>query len=88
MSINGEIEVLECQGVDPMATQVMPRILNVTVSVFCLAIVITSTTMVAGYVVGSFMDVINQPFWQFLASIARWAEFEDLLFFVPKFEFS
>ena len=46
MLVNKEIEVLDAQGIDPMTALVMPRILSMIISVFCLAIVIATAMVV------------------------------------------
>ncbi len=78
MRAGGEIEILDSQGVDPMTYLVMPRILAVVLSVFCLSIIIALTMLVTGYSVGRIMDVITMPWSDFLArsrevSISRMA---------------
>ncbi|MEZ6092358.1 MAG: ABC transporter permease [Pirellulaceae bacterium] len=84
MLVSGEIEVLESQGVDPMTCLVMPRILSVTLSVFCLAIIIASTMLVTGYVVGWLMNAIRIPWSAFLETLLLQISSQDFLFFVPK----
>lgn len=84
MLVNGEIEVLDSQGIDPMTALVMPRILSMTISVFCLALVIATTLVVAGYTVGWAMGAIRVPWTTFLDSIVRQFRWVDIAFFVPK----
>jgi phospholipid/cholesterol/gamma-HCH transport system permease protein len=84
MMVNGEIEVLDSQGIDPMTSLVMPRILSMIVSVFCLALVIASTMVVTGYVVGWAMGTIRIPWTMFLNDIVRQFDSVDVAFFVPK----
>ena len=84
MLVNGELEVLDCQGIDPMTYLVMPRILSVITSVFCLA-VITCTTMIAiGYLAGRSVGVIRVTWFDFFAQIVGEMTSLDLLFFVSK----
>lgn len=84
MRITGEIEVLDSQGIDPMTSLVMPRILSMTISVFCLALVLASTMVITGYVVGWSMGAIRLPWTTFLDSILRQFNSVDVAFFVPK----
>ena len=84
MLVNGEIEVLETQGIDPMTTQVMPRVLSVTISVFCLSIVVAASMMCAGFAVGAFADVIRIPWPMFVETVMRQMSWQDMLFFLPK----
>lgn len=84
MRVNGEIEVLDAQGIDPMTALVMPRILSMTISVFCLALVLASSMIITGYLVGWSMGSIHMSWHTFLNSILRQFNFVDVAFFVPK----
>ncbi|TWU41122.1 putative phospholipid ABC transporter permease protein MlaE [Novipirellula artificiosorum] len=84
MLVNGEIEVLDAQGIDPMTALVMPRIISMVVSVFGLAIIIASSMVVTGYVIGWSMGAIHVSWTTFLDGIIREFNSLDLLFFVPK----
>ena len=84
MRAGGEVEVLDSQGIDPMTCLVMPRVLAVVISVFCLAVVIAATMVITGYVVGWAMDAIRISWRTFLTDVAGEFNRRDLLFFVPK----
>ncbi|TWU56708.1 putative phospholipid ABC transporter permease protein MlaE [Rubripirellula tenax] len=84
MVVGGEVEVLDAQGIDPMTFLVMPRILSMVVSVFCLAIIIATSMVVTGYVIGWVMGVIHETWMTFLDGIISEFSSMDLLFFVPK----
>jgi len=84
MMVSGEVEVLDAQGIDPMTYLVMPRILAVIVSVFCLAIVMSISIIVTGYVIGWLMGAIHIPWSMFLDDILREFNSVDLLFFGSK----
>lgn len=84
MLVDGELEVLDAQGIDPMTCLVMPRILSVVFSVFSLA-VITATAMIAtGYIAGRAVGVIRLSWLGFLEQILSEFSTLDLVFFVPK----
>jgi len=84
MRAGGEIEVIDSQGVDPMTYLVMPRVLAVTSSVFCLATVMAVTMIVTGYMVGWSMDVLLMPWNDFFAEILYNSSLEDAVFFASK----
>ncbi|WP_146532121.1 ABC transporter permease [Rubripirellula reticaptiva] len=84
MVVGGEVEVLDAQGIDPMTCLVMPRIISVVVSVFCLAIIIATSMVVTGYAIGWGMDAIRDSWSTFLDGIVSQFNSLDLLFFVPK----
>ncbi len=84
MKVDGDVEILEAQGIDPMNYLVMPRVLGVGFSVFGLAVILVSFAFVSGYVVGTMIGVFNASPYDFLLGIMRQLEIEDVIFFVPK----
>ncbi|TWT79903.1 putative phospholipid ABC transporter permease protein MlaE [Planctomycetes bacterium CA13] len=84
MLVNHEVEVLDAQGIDPMTALVMPRILGMVISAFCLAIIIAASMVITGYVIGWGMGAIHVPWMTFLDGIIREFNSLDLIFFVPK----
>ncbi len=84
MHADGEIEVLDSQGIDPMTFLIMPRIIAVMLSVFCLAIISAVTIMVTGYVVGAAVAAIRVTWNEFYGEIARNFETGDIVFFASK----
>ncbi len=71
MTVQGEVHVLDAQGVDPFDYLVLPRVLGVAVSVFALSIVFAAVALLGGYVFGMLMhvhalrdtDFVHQIFW-------------------------
>lgn len=84
MRVGGEVEVLDSQGIDPMTFLVMPRVLAVMISVFCLAMIIAVTMMVTGYAIGAVVEAIRTSWNDFYGEIARNFEVADLVFFASK----
>ena len=66
MVVDGELEVLDAQGLDPMTCLVMPRIVSAVVSVFCLAVITAFVMIATGYIAGRGVDVIRVPWLKFL----------------------
>jgi phospholipid/cholesterol/gamma-HCH transport system permease protein len=52
MRVNGEVDVLDAQGLDPFAYLVLPRVIGVMTSVFCLAVIFIVVSFVSGYLCG------------------------------------
>lgn len=48
MKVNGEIALLEADGVDPLTYLVMPRVLGVSICVFCLTILFSLVSFITG----------------------------------------
>jgi len=84
MRLEGEVEVLDAQGIDPMIYLVMPRVISTSVSVFCLAVTMVVACFVSGYVVGTLLGVINQDAVKFFGDMLGQVRAIDLLFFLPK----
>lgn len=84
MLVNHEVEVLDAQGIDPMTALVMPRVLSMVISIFCLAIITATSMIVTGYVIGWSVGAIHVPWTTFLNGILREFNSLDLLFFVSK----
>jgi len=52
MNVHGEVRVLDAQGLDPFTYLVIPRVLGVALSVFCLTIVFVVVSFISGYLSG------------------------------------
>jgi len=55
LKINGEVRALEAQGNDPFLHLVMPRVLGMAVSTFCLTIVFILAAFASGYLFAAWM---------------------------------
>ncbi len=71
MRVNGEVDVLDSQGIDPFIYLVIPRVLGVAVSVFCLTIVFVVVALLSGYLSGLVLGVRPGPFILFVESVFR-----------------
>lgn len=52
MKVSGEVRLLDAQGLDPFMYLVIPRVLGVAISVFCLTIIFVVVSFVSGYLSG------------------------------------
>jgi phospholipid/cholesterol/gamma-HCH transport system permease protein len=68
MKAEGQVHALDAQGIDPFLYLVLPRVLAFSLSMFCLAIAFVVVALVAGFVSGTLIGMINLPFWDFLQS--------------------
>ena len=55
MKVNGEIRLLDAQGLDPFTYLVLPRVTGMMISVFSLTVVFVVVAFVSGYVSGVLM---------------------------------
>ncbi len=49
MKVGGEVRVLDAQGVDPLVFLVMPRVLAMALSAFCLTVIFVFAAFASGY---------------------------------------
>jgi len=62
MRVNHEVKVLDSQGLDPFVYLVLPRVLGIMVSVFCLTIVFIALSFVSGFLCGAMLGLTrNAP---------------------------
>ncbi len=61
MTANGDVKVLDAQGLDPMIYLVMPRVLGAGISVFCLAVIFVTVAFTAGYLCGALLGLMPAP---------------------------
>lgn len=59
MKAGGEVRVLEAQGIEPLLFLVMPRVLAIAVSVFCLTVIFVLVAFASGYGFGAFIGQSN-----------------------------
>ena len=57
MRVNGEVRVLDAQGLDPFTYLVLPRVIGVMVSVFCLTIIFIVVSFASGFLSALLMGV-------------------------------
>ena len=69
LKINGEVRALEAQGNDPFLHLVMPRVLGVAVSTFCLTIVFILVALASGYFFGAWLGTGSRDVWFFTNTV-------------------
>ncbi len=69
MRVRRETDVLDAQGLDPMAYLIMPRVIGMVLSVFCLALVFIAVSLVSGYVFSLLLGVAPTDPEQFTTSV-------------------
>ena len=50
MKVNGEVRALDAMGLDPFMYLVIPRVVGVAVSTFCLTVVFSAVSLLGGFV--------------------------------------
>lgn len=52
MKVNGEVDLLDAQGLDPFLYLVLPRALGAAISIFCLTVIFIAVSFVGGFLMG------------------------------------
>ena len=71
MKVGGEVRVLEAQGVEPLLFLVMPRVLGMALSAFCLTVIFVLVAFASGYLFGAFIGQANVDPGVFLNSVFK-----------------
>jgi phospholipid/cholesterol/gamma-HCH transport system permease protein len=66
---NGQLRMLDAQGIDPFLFFIVPRSLATAISMFCLTVVFILTALLTGYLVGSFVDPSDTTLFEFLNEV-------------------
>jgi len=84
MKVRREINVLDAQGVDPLIYLVMPRVIGITISVICLAVIFSVVSLASGYFVSLAMDVTKGDYSQFTGNVLGAISKRDVANFLAK----
>ena len=71
MKMTGEVAVLDAQGLDPFIYLVVPRVLGMAISVFCLTVIFIVVSFVSGYLSGVVFGANPGQFRLFVDSVFR-----------------
>jgi phospholipid/cholesterol/gamma-HCH transport system permease protein len=84
LKIDGEIHNLETRGDDPFLHLVMPRVLGMAISTFCLTIVLILTAFASGYLFAAWMGMGSRDLPLFADSVSRAVQPKDVLNILAK----
>lgn len=68
MKTEGRVHALDAQGIDPFLYLVLPRVMALSLSMFCLTVAFVAVALVAGFVSGSLVGMMNLSFIDFIHS--------------------
>ena len=71
MKAGGEVRALEAQGIEPLPFLVMPRVLAMAVSAFCLTVIFVLVAFASGFGFGAFIGQTNPDPSVFLSSVLK-----------------
>ncbi len=69
MQVNGEVQLLDAQGLDPFIYLVMTRALGVAVSVFCLTVIFILVSFLSGYLAGVLLGATSMAPMRFIDTV-------------------
>jgi phospholipid/cholesterol/gamma-HCH transport system permease protein len=84
MKAGGEVRVLEAQGVEPLLFLVLPRVLAMALSAFCLTVIFVLVAFGTGYGFGAFVTHGNADPAVFLNSVFKAMHPFDAIAFLVK----
>jgi phospholipid/cholesterol/gamma-HCH transport system permease protein len=84
MKVGGEVRVLEAQGIEPLLFLVMPRVLAMAVSAFCLTVIFVLVAFASGYGFGVLIGQANIDPAGFLGAVFKAIHPGDGLGFLVK----
>jgi phospholipid/cholesterol/gamma-HCH transport system permease protein len=84
LKINGQVALLEAHGSDPFLHLVLPRVLGVAVSTFCLTVAFILVSLVSGYFFGAWLGTGSRDIWFFTNSVLNALHPQDIFSIVAK----
>jgi phospholipid/cholesterol/gamma-HCH transport system permease protein len=84
LKINGQVRALEEQGCDPFTHLVLPRVLGMAVSTFCLTIVFILVAFVSGYLFAAYLGNGSRDFLLFVDTVSNAIQPKDVLNILAK----
>ncbi len=84
MKVHGEVRLLDAQGLDPFSYLVLPRVLGMMISIFCLTVVFIVVCFISGYLSGFMMGANPGPPMFFINSVMGSVEPKDVFAFIAK----
>ncbi len=84
MTVGGEVKLLETQGLDPLEYLVLPRVIGVTLSVWCLTVFFIVVSLFSGYAAALGLQVNAGASTAFLDSVLSAIRWQDILLVTAK----
>jgi phospholipid/cholesterol/gamma-HCH transport system permease protein len=84
LKINGEVGALETQGIDSFLRLVMPRVLGMAVSTFCLTIIFILVAFASGFLFATWMGKGGNDLFLFADTVSSAIQPKDVLNILAK----
>ena len=69
MAADGQVRMLDAQGIDPFIYLLMPRVMAVAVCTFCLAVMFIAVTLGTGFIAGNMLNATNLSVYDFIFNV-------------------
>ncbi len=66
MKAEGQVQMLDAQGIDPFLYLVVPRVLALSICMFCLTVAFVAVALMAGFVSGTLLGLTKFTFLDFI----------------------
>lgn len=84
LKINGQVRELEARGCDPFLHLVLPRVLGMAVSTFCLTIVFILVALASGFLFAAWAGKGSRDLLLFVDTVSRAVQPQDVLNILAK----
>ncbi len=84
MRVQGQVRMLDIQGIDPMIYLVISRLIGVTISVVCLTMFFIAFSLGVGFLFGLSMEVGTRDAIVFIESVLKPIRFSDIVSLLAK----
>jgi len=84
LKINGDVQLLEAQKNDPFLYLVLPRVLGVALSTFCLTIAFVLVALASGYFFGAWLGTGSRDMWFFANTVLNSLRPQDMASILAK----
>jgi len=84
LKINGDVQLLEAQKNDPFLHLVLPRVLGVALSTFCLTIAFVLVALASGYFFGACLGTGSRDMWFFANTVLNSLRPQDMASILAK----
>lgn len=79
MRVHGEARVLEIQGIEPMTYLIMPRVISMAISVFCLTVLFIAMALIVGFLFSLTTEGGTRDAFVFIESVLQPVRVRDVL---------
>ena len=84
MQANGAVRTMETKGEDPFLYLVMPRVLGLALSTFCLTLLFILLALASGYFFGAWLGTGSRNLWYFIDTVLNALHPEDMIVICAK----